>query len=202
MYELSEGDPQFLTQFEQHISAARRTLNNSSKIERALFLKRWNTFSPHWKFTYIKSMDSLNLDVVVRNNARQYLTDIFLHASSLPSNRIENTKKIHEIVLYSAILSARSLDLISAHEGSSALSEHDRKIKVLSLAKTVHSNINYLLRQATSKKLRRRLLKVKSQFDFISRYITDYDHKTPYFLMYRSVITMSQLLTIDSQKGS
>ncbi len=194
MYELSDADPQYSATFEQHISAAGKTLNSSSKIEKALFYQRWLAFSPHWQFNTTKKFHGLYLDVVVRNNARRYLTDIFLRVLTLPPNSDMSTQKIQEAVLFSSVLSARSLDLISAHEGSTVLSEYDKQIKERGLAQTVHNNINYLLSQTESKHQRNSLLKARSQFDFISHYIVNYDHKAPYFLMYKSVITMSRLL--------
>ena len=198
MYQLSNGDSQYLSDFQHHLITANLEMNNSSSDKKDLFLKRWQTLVPHWRFKQLGLRQDLYLDTMVRLSARTYLTDIFLH-TKIPSKSSDDIKrKIAEIKIMSALLSARSLDLLSAHNGSSALSLHDKKINANFLAETINQDIDFLMSMKLSKSQLQRIKKAKIQFEFISRYITDYDEKTPYFLMYKSIISMKKLLSEKS----
>ena len=198
MYQLSNGDSQYLSDFQHHLTSANLEINNSTLDKKDLFLKRWQALVPHWKFKQLGLRQDLYLDTMVRLNARTYLTDIFLH-TKIPSKSSDDIKqKIAEIKTMSALLSARSLDLLSAHKGSSALSLHDQKIDANLLAETINQDIESLMSMTLAKSQLQRIKKAKIQFEFISRYITDYDEKTPYFLIYKSIISMRKLLGEES----
>lgn len=194
MYQLSNGDAQYLRAFQHHLTDANLEINNSSSDKKDLFLKRWQALVPHWKFKQLGQRQGLYLDTMVRLSARTYLTDIFLHTKA-PSKSTDDIKqKVSEINTMSALLSARALDLLSAHKGSSALSPHDEKIDANLLAEKIRLNISDLLSMKLPESQHKIIKKAKIQFEFISRYITDYDAKTPYFLIYKSIISMRKLL--------
>ncbi len=198
MYQLSNGDSQYLSNFQHHLITANLEINNSSSDKKDLFLKRWQTLVPHWKFKRQGHSQNLFLDTMVRLSARQYLTDTYLHTKTLPKSTDDIKQKIAEIKIMSALLSARALDLLSAHKGSSALSQHDQKIDANLLAGIINEDINSLMGMKLPKSQQQKIKKAKIQFEFISRYITDYDEKTPYFLIYKSIISMKKLLSEKS----
>ncbi len=198
MYQLSNGDSQYLSAFQHYLNTANLEINNSSSDQKDLFLKRWQTLVPHWKFKQQGHSQNLFLDTMVRLSARQYLTDTYLHTKTLPKSTDDIKQKIAEIKITSALLSARALDLLSAHKGSSALSQHDQKIDANLLAGIINEDINSLMGMKLPKSQQQKIKKAKIKFEFISRYITDYDEKTPYFLIYKSIISMKKLLSEKS----
>ncbi len=199
MYELSNANPEYLLIFNEKTNAAKLAIKDCPNHLQKLFINRWYALLPHWKFKNIRGRQDLYLDSVVRNNARNYLTDIFLHLQTIPVTTNNSQRKFTDIKIYTAILSARALDILSAHEGSAALSNHDKKINAKSLSSTVHANIKNLMSKQYSKSQHKNLKKVLGQFEFISRYIIEYDHKMPYLLLYKSVLNMEKRLSSHHQ---
>ncbi len=194
MYELSNANPEYLATFKKHIYAANQTIKKTSNNTQSIFLNRWQELLPYWIFKKVRYTEDLYLDEVVRYEAREYLTDLFLHLQTIHTNDNSSQQKITDIKLYTAMLLARALDILSTHQGSAALSQHDKKINAKSLSKTVHANIKYLLSEPFSTSQHKNLRKVRDQFEFIDRNITGYDYKMPYFLLYKSVINMKKRL--------
>ncbi len=198
MYELSEGDKKYLKQFKKHQLVANRALNNSTDLEQKLFLQDWSEFQPYWKFNFVKGV-GLNLDSVIRNDVRRYLTDVFLYIQKLPTHQSVVDAKMQNINLSTAMLSARLLDVVATQNGSIVLTEHERQVNEVDLADVVQLNIDQLLKLGLPKAQTASIRKVNTKFGFVKKSLINYDEITPYFLVYKNIMSIGKLLITDTQ---
>ncbi len=197
MYELSEGDSKYLDQFSQHQRAANQALKGSTKEQKKEFISAWDSFQPYWKFNQVKGV-GLNIDSVVRNDVRHYLTNIFLYAKKVPAHQEVVAAKMQSIKLSTAMMSARLIDIVASQTGSNGLSEHDRKVNEVELAKAVQKNLNELLNLNLSKENVKNIRKVNTKFGFVKKSLISYDDVTPYYLVYKNVMSIGLLLNESS----
>ncbi len=198
MYELSEGDTQHLVDFKRYRDVADRALIKSELVEKKLFLKRWQSLKPYWRIES-DGKNGFGIDFVVREDAREYLTEVYLRAQTIsaPNNTVAGKYKSIQII--TSMLSARALDLLAEYNGSSLLTEHDRQIDEKKLSNQVHNYIKQLLSSDLTQEQRKKLNKVKARFEFVDRNLTHYDQVMPYFLVYKSVLSIGKLLGESSQ---
>ena len=199
MYEMTEGDEKFLNEFKQHQADASRALNNSTELQKSLFEDRWQKMVPHWKFNLVKGV-GLNFEAVVRLQVRKYLTDLYLYSKELPVNKTIVESKVDTIKVNTSILSARTLDLVSAHNGSNSLTEHDLQLDSKAIAAQVQENIAQLLDMKLEKNQEKSLKKVRTQFNFVEKSLVDHNQVVPYFLVYRNMMRLGKLLDESTQK--
>jgi len=199
MYEMTEGDEKFLNEFKQHQADASRALGNSTELQKSLFEDRWQKMIPHWKFNLVKGV-GLNFEAVVRLQVRRYLTDLYLYSKELPVNQTIVESKVDTIKVNTSILSARTLDLVSAHNGSNSLTEHDLQLDSKAIAAQVQENIAQLLDMKLEKSQTKSLKKVRTQFNFIEKSLVDHNQVVPYFLVYRNIMRLGKLLDESTQK--
>jgi len=163
-----------------------------------LFLEEWQNFQPYWKFNFVKGV-GLNLDSVVRNDVRRYLTDVYLYAEKLPAHQSVVAGKLQSINLITAMLSARLIDVVAAQSGSRIFTEHDLQVNEVKLAATVQRHIDELLKLDLPKVQVAKIRKVNTKFSFVKKSLINYNEITPYFLVHRNVMTIGDLLTDTSQ---
>ncbi len=199
MYELTEGDEKFLNEFKQHQADAGRALDNSTELQKSLFEDRWQKMIPHWKFHLVKGV-GLNFEAVMRLQVRRYLTDLYLYSKELPVNQTIVESKVDAIRVNTSILSARTLDLVSAHNGTNSLTEHDMQMDSGVIAAQVQKNISQLLDMKLEKNQTKALKKVKTQFSFIKKSLVDHNQVVPYFLVYKNIMRLGKLLDESTQK--
>ena len=199
MYEMTEGDEKFLNEFKQHQADASRALGNSTELQKSLFEDRWQKMIPHWKFNLVKGV-GLNFEAVVRLQVRRYLTDLYLYSKELPINQTIVESKVDIIKVNTSILSARTLDLVSAHNGSNSLTEHDLQLDSKAIAAQVQENITQLLDMKLEKNQTKSLKKVRTQFNFVEKSLVDHNQVVPYFLVYRNIMRLGKLLDESTQK--
>ena len=199
MYEMTEGDEKFLNEFKQHQADASRALGNSTELQKSLFEDRWQKMIPHWKFNLVKGV-GLNFEAVVRLQVRRYLTDLYLYSKELPINQTIVESKVDIIKVNTSILSARTLDLVSAHNGSNSLTEHDLQLDSKAIAAQVQENIAQLLDMKLEKNQTKSLKKVRTQFNFVEKSLVDHNQVVPYFLVYRNIMRLGKLLDESTQK--
>jgi hypothetical protein len=193
MYELSEGDSKYLDQFTLHQRVANQALEGSTPEEREAFLSSWSDFQPYWKFNQVKGV-GLNVDAVIRNDIRKYLTNVFLYAQKLPSHQGGVEEHSQKISLITAMMTARLIDVVASQAGGSGLSEHDRQVNEVDLGNTVQHSIDELLNVKLPKETLAKIRKVNTKFNFIKKSLTNYDAVTPYYLVYKSVMSIGLLL--------
>ena len=199
MYELTEGDERYLSDFNKHHQDASLALASSTEKQKKIFLSRWDKLTPFWKFDNIKGV-GLNIDLRMRLDLREYMTDAYLYAKDLPADQSVVASKLRDIKVLTSILSARTMDVVSSHLGSQSLTEHDRQIESTALAKAVQDNIASLTKMKLAKAQASALKKVKTQFNFIEKSLVNHNQVVPYFLVYRSIMRLGKLLDESSQQ--
>jgi hypothetical protein len=199
MYELTEGDERYLTEFNKHHQDAQRALNNATDEQKSVFLSRWDKLTPFWKFEDIKNV-GLNIDLRVRLDLREYMTDAYLYSKKLPSNPNAIASKLRDIKVLTSIMSARTMDVASSHLGSQSLTKHDHQIQSKDLASIVQTNIADLKKMKLARAQISALKKVKTQFDFVESSLVNHNQVVPFFLVYRNIMRLGKLLDESSQQ--
>lgn len=199
MYELTEGDERHLSEFNKHHQDASLALSNCSEEQKSQFLNRWNQLKPVWKFDNIKGV-GLNIDLRVRLDLREYMTDAYLYSKKIPVSQNVAAAKLGEIKLLTSIMSARTIDVAVSHLGSQSLTKHDLQIESKDLAEIVQKNIVSLAELNLARTQISALKKVKTQFNFIEDSLVNHNQVVPYFLVYRNIIRLGKLLDESSQQ--
>lgn len=199
MYELTQGDERHLREFNKHHQEASRALSNCSEQQKNQFLSRWDKLTPFWKFDNIKGV-GLNIDLRVRLDLREYMTDAYLYSKDLASDKNEVIAKLGEIKILTSIMSARTMDVAASHLGSQSLTKHDHQIQSKDLAGTVQKNIADLAKMKLARVQISALKKAKTQFSFIEDSLVNHNQVVPFFLVYRNIIRLGKLLDESSQQ--
>ena len=194
MHMLSNGDKEYLQQFNRYQVSADVSMGGLSKSEYAEFSSIWRTLKHDLKFRYNQG-EAVYFSGAVRIEYRNYLTSVYLqYKNKSNSDNPSVLSAIARIKVLSAMLAARALDLVSSDYGTTDMTEHHRQFNPIEVADIINQDIQFLLASNSSAIEPGVLRKIDSKFNFIRKNLVDTKSQTAYFMIYRNMLSMSKIL--------
>ena len=140
MHELNEGDKQYWADFLVHRDQASLYANRMPEDLKEVYDSSWRNIVPMLRFVEVRG-SGLNLDEYVRLQYRQYLTHLYLELEK----RYGQKFNLEMAYTYSALITARSMDLASSHYGPQALSVDDLSLDSSIVVKKIQNVLDILV---------------------------------------------------------
>ncbi len=194
MHMLSNGDGEYLKQFNKYQVSADVSMGGVSNSEYAELSNTWRTLKHDLKFRYDQG-EAVYFSGAIRIEYRNYLTSVYLRFKNSPSsNNRSELSAIARIKVLSTMLAARALDLVSSDYGITDMTEHHRKFNPVEVADIINQDIQFLLARNSTVIEHGILRKIDNKFNFIRKNLVDTKSQTAYFLIYRNMLSMSKIL--------
>ncbi len=194
MHMLSNGDREYLQQFNRYQVSADVSMGGVNKSEYAEFSNTWRTLKHDLKFKYIQG-EAVYFSGAVRIEYRNYLTSVYLkYKNNSNSDKRTVLSAIARIKILSSMLAARALDLVSSDYGTTDMTEHHRQFNPVEVAGIINQDIQFLLASNSSVIAPSVLRKIDNKFNFIRKNLVDTKTQTAYFMIYRNMLSMSKIL--------
>ncbi len=194
MHMLSNGDREYLEQFNRYQRSADASLANMKKSDKSELSNTWRTLKSDLKFRYMQG-EAVYFSGAIRIAYRNYLTSLYLEFNNNPNTQKRSViSAISRIKILSTLLAARALDLVSSDYGATDMTEHHRKFNPIEVAEIIEQDIQFLLVSKASAIDSSILRKIDSKFSFIKNNLIDANTQTAYFLIYRNMLSMNKIL--------
>jgi len=193
MYLLSNGDEDYMQQFNRYQISADASLNRMNKSDRGEFSNTWRTLKHNLKFE--RNNGTVYFPAAVRREYRDYFVGLYLHFNEISKGW--GSSEVHAIVrikVLTSMLAARALDLVSSDYGGVDMTAHHRLFDPVEVADTIGSDIQYLLAAKSSIIKPNAVRKLDSKFNFIKGNLVDAKSQTAFFMIYRNMLSMSKIL--------
>ncbi len=194
MHMLSNGDEEYLQQFNQYQMSADVSMGGMNKSEHAELSNTWRTLKHDLTFRY-NQREAVYFSGAIRIEYRNYLTSVYLQYKNNSSSDSRSVlSAITRIKVLSTMLAARALDLVSSDYGITDMTEHHRKFNPIEVADIINQDIQFLLASNSTVIEPGLLRKIDSKFNFIKKHLVDSKSQTAYFMVYRNMLSMSKML--------
>ena len=193
MYELSEGDPSLLIEYEKQMSLATAELQASNQDQKQAFLTRWVALKPLLKYND-QPEHGIFYDARVRFIARTYLTDIYVAHNKEAGKVPTISARMANLQILTVVMASREIDLGGDRFAGLAISDHNAQLDTHKILEEIDHSLTTLLAMKLSKDQQKALRKVKTRVSFIGKGITNKQAAVPFFLVYSSVQSIEKLL--------
>lgn len=198
MYLLSNEDKRFQKDYAKHFDDATQHIVESKDPSKQSFLKRWMELKPTLEYEKRKGM-GLTLSQTIRFDFRSYLVDLYLEYVKNPTARKYAINAYERIQLFSALLTARALDLDSSIYGTNLFTDHDRLLDQVKVGQVIEDDLKALLSSNLPKPYQKELRKVEAKFRFMKPSLVDYSTRSATFLLYQNAIAINNIM-LEQQK--
>ena len=197
MFQLSNGDQRYFRQFQKHQALATQSEIQIKGIENLKLVEEWRSLNSRLQNVEFKN-EEVFVEGVLRRQYREYLTNLYLAFVKEAESKNSEEGVVEKIQLLTAMLGARTLDVVSGYYGAGSLTDHDTLFHAEKVTQQVSNNISWLMSQDINKVNKGSLRKLNLKFNFIRNNLVDYQSQTPYFLIYKNINSMHKLLTENS----
>ena len=194
MHILSDGNDDYLQQFNQYQVSADVSMRSMNREEKQQFSSTWSTLKHDLKFQY-NNGEAVYFSGATRIEYRNYLTSLYIHYKNNPGgHKNQHKNAIARIKVLSSMLAARALDLVSSDYGATDMTSYQHKFNPVEVADIINEDIQFLLTSGASIIKAGTLRKLDSKFNFIKSNLVDAKSQTAYFLIYRNMLSMNKIL--------
>lgn len=197
MFQLSDGDQRYFKKFQKHQALATHSEIKIKGIENLKLTEEWRSLNSGLQKIEFKN-EEVFVAGVLRRQYREYLTNLYLAVTKESESENSQEEVVDKIQFLTAMLGARTLDVVSDYYGSGSLTDHDNLFEAQKVTQQVSKDISWLMSQEISQVNKSSLRKFNLKFNFIKKNLVDHQSQTPYFLIYKNMNSMHKLLTENS----
>ncbi len=196
MYNLSEGDLRYKSDYEALLREANSTLISYEK-EDALgasdIKQKWQALHPLLNYDLFPSKDYF-VPGDIRIQYRHYLNTLYKKVIESSESELHLEQGLALMAFNMEMITARFFDISSSLYGGQSLTSEDMKMDPAKISKQIKESFKQLKRLASKNKLKKQISSIENKWNFIERTVINYEEESAYLLVYYNKRKIHQLI--------
>ncbi len=196
MYNLTEGQARYKTDYKSFLSSADQYLTEYHKedaVSAAQFMQQWQKLRLDLNYDNQSSGDYF-VPGRTRIQFRAYLNDLYKKIVNSVNSESNLPQQLALLELSMEVMSARFFDISSSLYGVQSLTSNDLAIDPVKIAKRFNEKLDKFKKRVTNKAIQRNLSSVQDKWNFIEDTVINYKEESAYLLVYFNKRKINALL--------
>lgn len=196
MYNLSEGDLRYKSDYEMLLEKADNTLLNYEKEESLAandLKQKWQALRPLLNYDLFQSEDYF-VPGDIRIQYRNYLNTLYKKVIDNTGSELALEQRLTLMAFNMEMITARFFDISSSLYGGQSLTSDDMRMDPARVSKQIKDNFKHLKELVHDQKLKKQISSIENKWNFIERTVINYDEESAYLLVYYNKRKIHQLI--------
>ena len=196
MYNLSEGDLRYKSDYEALLAKADSTLLNYEKedaLNASDIKQKWQALRPLLNYDQF-SHDDYFVPGDIRIQYRNYLNTLYNKVINASASELDLEQRLTLMAFNMEMITARFFDISSSLYGVQSLTSNDMRMDPAKVSKEIKDNFIQLKELTSDRKLKKQISSIENKWNFIERTVINYEEESAYLLVYYNKRKIHQLI--------